>query len=44
MTDYCRNIVNNQTANAPVTLISGATILSMDENVGNHERGDILCH
>lgn len=42
MTDYIRNIVNNQTENAPVTLIRGATILSMDENVGNIERGDIL--
>ncbi|VFS91504.1 Uncharacterised protein [Raoultella planticola] len=27
MTDYIRNIVNNQTENAPVTLIRGATIL-----------------
>ncbi len=42
MTDYVRNIVNNQTENAPVTLIRGATILSMDESVGNIERGDIL--
>lgn len=43
MTDYIRNIVNNQTINPPVTLIRGATILSMmDENVGNIERGDIL--
>ena len=42
MTDYIRDIVNNHTDNAPVTLIRGATILSMDENVGNHERGDIL--
>lgn len=42
MTDYIRNIVNNQTINPPVTLIRGATILSMDESVGNIERGDIL--
>ncbi|EFE95986.1 D-hydantoinase [Serratia odorifera] len=42
MTDYIRNIVNNQTENPPVTLIRGATILSMDDNVGNIERGDIL--
>lgn len=42
MTDDIRNIVNNQTVNLPVTLIRGATILSMDESVGNIERGDIL--
>ena len=42
MTDYIRNIVNNQAVNSPATLIRGATILSMDENVGNFERGDIL--
>lgn len=42
MTDYSRNIVNNQTENPPATLIRRATILSMDENVGNIERGDIL--
>lgn len=42
MTDYIRNIVNNQTVNPPMTLIRGATILSMDENVGNIEHGDIL--
>ncbi|MDP9770767.1 amidohydrolase family protein [Kosakonia cowanii] len=42
MADYNRNIVNNQTENPPVTLIRGATILSMDESVGNIERGDIL--
>ncbi|KHS69535.1 amidohydrolase [Pectobacterium brasiliense] len=42
MTDYTRNIVNNQVVNPPVTLIRGATILSMDDSVGNIERGDIL--
>lgn len=42
MTDYIRNIVNNQAVTPPVTLIRGATILSMDENVGNLECGDIL--
>lgn len=42
MTDYIRNIVNNQNVTPQATLIRGATILSMDENVGNIERGDIL--
>ncbi len=42
MTDYMRNIVNNPTSTPPATLIRGATILSMDETVGNIERGDIL--
>ncbi|EQC2551407.1 amidohydrolase family protein [Enterobacter sichuanensis] len=42
MTEYIRNIINNQTTNPPVTLIRGATILSMDEDVGNLERDDIL--
>jgi len=42
MTCYVRNIVQNQTESVPVTLIRGATILSMDESVGNIERGDIL--
>ena len=42
MTDYIRNIVNNQNVTLQATLIRGATILSMDENVGNIERGDIL--
>lgn len=42
MTDYVRDIVKNHTANPPATLIRGATILSMDERVGNIERGDIL--
>lgn len=42
MTDYIRNIVNNQVEKPQVTLIRGATILSMDESVGNIERGDIL--
>lgn len=34
--------MNNQTVTPSATLIRGATILSMDENVGNFERGDIL--
>lgn len=42
MTDYIRNIVNNQNVTSRATLIRGATILSMDGNVGNIERGDIL--
>ncbi|WP_037458710.1 amidohydrolase family protein [Shewanella sp. HN-41] len=42
MTDYVRNIVKNQNENLSAILIRGATILSMDENVGNIERGDIL--
>ncbi|MGS2875690.1 amidohydrolase family protein [Enterobacter huaxiensis] len=42
MTGYIRNIVNNQNVTSDATLISGATILSMDENIGNIERGDIL--
>ncbi|MCR4457213.1 amidohydrolase family protein [Pseudescherichia sp. L3] len=42
MTDYIRNIVNNQIVNPPLTLIRGATILSMDDSVGNIEHGDIL--
>ena len=42
MNDYIRNIINNQTVTPPATLIRGATILSMDERVGNIERGDIL--
>lgn len=42
MTDYLRNIVDHQNATPPVTLIRGATILSMDDNVGSFVRGDIL--
>ncbi len=42
MTNYNRNIVKKQTENPPVTLIRGATILSMNDSVGNIERGDIL--
>ncbi|HFK5655183.1 TPA: amidohydrolase, partial [Enterobacter cloacae] len=42
MTDYMRNIVSNATFTPPATLIRGATILSMDETVGNIEHGDIL--
>lgn len=42
MTDYLRNIVNYHNVNVHTTLIRGATILSMDEGVGNFIRGDIL--
>ncbi|MFQ2520361.1 amidohydrolase family protein [Aeromonas caviae] len=42
MTGYLRNIVNNQDVRPDSILIKGATILSMDENVGNIARGDIL--
>ncbi len=42
MTNYMRNIVNNPTVTPSKTLIRGATILSMDETVGNIERGEIL--
>lgn len=42
MTGYVRNIVNNQDVIPDSILIKGATILSMDESVGNIERGDIL--
>ena len=42
MTDYIRNIVKNQTVTPPATLIRGATVLSMDESIGNIERGDVL--
>lgn len=42
MTGYERNFVNHQTVNPPEILIQGATILSMDDSVGNIERGDIL--
>ncbi len=42
MTDYTRNIVNNPNGTSQALLIRGATILSMDQNVGNIERGDIL--
>lgn len=42
MIGYKRNIVNNQNVTLRATLIRGATILSMDESVGNIERGDIF--
>ncbi|MGP4128626.1 hypothetical protein OJE16_01990 [Pantoea tagorei] len=42
MTHYQRNIVNHHSVSPPRTLIRNATILSMDENIGNIERGDIL--
>jgi len=42
MAGYIRNIVNNQNVTSQATLVRGATILSMDENIGNIERGDIL--
>ncbi|MGK3142238.1 amidohydrolase family protein [Pantoea sp. C2G6] len=42
MTDYTRNIVHHPQVTPPITLIRGATILSMDEQTGNMERGDIL--
>ena len=42
MTDYMRNIVNYHREHPPLTLIRGATILSMDEKIGNFVRGDIL--
>lgn len=42
MTHYQRNIVNHHSVSPPRTLIRNATILSMDEKIGNIERGDIL--
>lgn len=42
MTNYQRNIINNQNVASSATLIRGATIISMDETVGNFEKGDIL--
>ena len=42
MSDYLRNMINNQSITPPATLIKGATLLSMDDRVGNLERGDIL--
>lgn len=42
MTHYIRNIVDHQAVTPAATLIRGATILSMDEKIGNIERGDIL--
>ncbi len=42
MSDYLRNMINNQSITPPATLIKGATLLSMDDRVGNFERGDIL--
>lgn len=42
MTDYTRNIVQTADSQAPRTLIRGATVLSMDDDVGNLVSGDIL--
>ncbi|WP_151789002.1 amidohydrolase family protein [Acinetobacter seifertii] len=42
MTDYNRNIVQLNEKFPIKTLIRGATILSMDETIGNLVRGDIL--
>lgn len=42
MTDYNRNIVQNTESEATRTLIRGATILSMDSDVGNLVSADIL--
>ncbi len=42
MTDYNRNIVQLNEKFPIKTFIRGATILSMDETIGNLVRGDIL--
>ncbi|MGE8498899.1 MAG: amidohydrolase family protein [Pseudomonas sp.] len=42
MSVYNRNIVQAPAAAAARTLIRGATVLSMDGNIGNLARGDIL--
>nr|WP_256674722.1 hypothetical protein [Pseudomonas sp. ALS1131] len=42
MTDYNRNIVQALAATGARILIRGATILSMDADIGNLVRGDIL--
>ncbi|WP_199639017.1 amidohydrolase family protein [Serratia sp. PAMC26656] len=42
MTDYTRNIVQTPDSPAPRTLIRGATVLSMDGDIGNLISGDIL--
>lgn len=42
MTDYTRNIVQTADSPAPRTLIRGATVLSMDGDIGNLVSGDIL--
>lgn len=42
MTDYTRNIVQAADSPAPRTLIRGATVLSMDGDIGNLVSGDIL--
>lgn len=42
MTDYNRNIVQAPAATGARILIRGATILSMDADIGNLVRGDIL--
>ncbi|WP_409271684.1 amidohydrolase family protein [Pseudomonas sp. KCJK9111] len=42
MAEYNRGIVQAQTAPVTRTLIQGATVLSMDGDIGNLVRGDIL--
>ncbi|MBF8661135.1 amidohydrolase family protein [Pseudomonas putida] len=42
MAEYNRGIVQAQTAPVARTLIQGATVLSMDGDIGNLARGDIL--
>ncbi|QZC96884.1 amidohydrolase family protein [Pseudomonas sp. ERGC3:05] len=42
MTEYSRNIVQAPASPAGRTLIRGATVLSMDADIGNLVRGDIL--
>mgnify|MGYP003666829626 CR=1 FL=1 len=42
MTDYTRNIVQNTESLTTRTLIQGATVLSMDNDVGNLVNADIL--
>lgn len=42
MAEYNRGIVQAQTAPVARTLIQGATVLSMDGDIGNLVRGDIL--
>ena len=42
MTEYSRNIVQAPASPAGRTLIRGATVLSMDADIGNLVRGDII--
>lgn len=42
MTEYNRTIVQAPAAPAARTIIRGATVLSMDDDIGNLARGDIL--